>query len=521
MSEEEEVIIEVYEEEEEYDDSSSDDVVLEFSSSVNQLDKEVQEFKKYLPNWTAFSTYNSEIRLSIPTSFLPLAQKVVYGFAVNDVLLNITLQLDRNDWTLPPQITFEHPVYKQVFIGRPLIVDLIPRFFSKEYQPRPSYKAANYVLSASGNADPNLIKVLAKDGIPNDKAKTALILCHNNLNDAKNFLKTGEKPEANVKMPCTLESCHLLYFVMEICELFIGLQDHCCFCGKKLKEATVKPSVCDNKLCNFSFTQLGVGTSLLQELKRDPDVADLMISCFATALGTQWLNPRPNFFNDEEMQNIIKTYPTVSDMVRCTDDLQLASLLGEKGTLLLNWIILSNKSQLYELSPELRLKQFPTRHQYLTLMASEERENKFKALKAKYGSMFLWHGSTGDRWHSIIRNGLKNGTGTGMQQNGSVFGSGIYLASELLTSLNYVRNEKNCYPKTCLGNSLQAVGLCEVAKVPDLEDHGKAFTLMNEHAIIVRFLFVNANFSYDIVQKPLERIPKLKDILNYHASLNK
>ncbi|EAY04819.1 UBA/TS-N domain containing protein [Trichomonas vaginalis G3] len=521
MSDEEEEVYVVYEEEEEVEDSSSDELVQLVSESSNTfITKEIESFSHYLPNWSAYSSDNRMI-INIPSSFLPLAQKVVYGFSVHDILLNLTITMNSNDWTTPPQITFEHPIYKSQFIGRPLIVDLIPKFFNKDYKPKQNYRAAGYVLNAAGHADPELVKLLAKEGISAERAKTALVLCRNKINDARSFLRTGQKADVSTRMPCKFEECRLLYFIVEICDLFIGLQDHCCFCGKKLSEATVKPSVCSNKLCNFSFTQLGVGTSLLQEIRRDPDVADLMISCFATALGTAWLKPKPNNFTDDEMRQIINGLPTVSDMVRANDDHQLANLVGDKAILLLNWIILSNKSQLYELSPELRLKQFPTRHQFLTLMASEERENEFKALKAKYGSFFLWHGSTGDRWHSIIRNGLKNGTGTEMQQNGKVFGSGIYLASELLTSLNYVKNVQNEYARSTLGNSLQAVGLCEVAKVPDLEDHGRAYTLMNEKAIVVRFLFVGANFSYDVVQKPLERVPKLKDILNYHASLNK
>lgn len=69
-----------------------------------------------------------------------------------------------------------------------------------------------------------------------------------------------------------------------------------------------------------------------------------------------------------------------------------------------------------------------TRHQYLLLSAPPEKENIFRELKEKHGSTYAFHGSSVENWHSILRKGLVNASGTRLQVNGAAYGSGIYLS---------------------------------------------------------------------------------------------
>jgi hypothetical protein len=43
-------------------------------------------------------------------------------------------------------------------------------------------------------------------------------------------------------------------------------------------------------------------------------------------------------------------------------------------------------------------------------------------------------------WHSILRCGLKNYSGTKFQTHGTAYGNGIYLAADSSTSLGYAQN---------------------------------------------------------------------------------
>jgi poly [ADP-ribose] polymerase 6/8 len=145
------------------------------------------------------------------------------------------------------------------------------------------------------------------------------------------------------------------------------------------------------------------------------------------------------------------------------------------------------------------------------------------------------------RWHSILRNGLKNATGTRLQANGAAHGEGIYFARSSSTSWGYAVPANNNYSRSELGRSLQIISLCEIAKVPSqkttipvklrsmgardetlkftgfLKDHGWAHTLSVEPACIARFMFVGGNFNRDVVQNPPGKVPKLRDVLNFHA----
>ena len=60
-------------------------------------------------------------------------------------------------------------------------------------------------------------------------------------------------------------------------------------------------------------------------------------------------------------------------------------------------------------------------------------ENKSKGIKPS----FLFHGSSLSNWFSILRNGLKNMSGTKLMINGAAYGSGIYLSHDVNVSFGY------------------------------------------------------------------------------------
>jgi hypothetical protein len=50
---------------------------------------------------------------------------------------------------------------------------------------------------------------------------------------------------------------------------------------------------------------------------------------------------------------------------------------------------------------------------------------------------YLFHGSNIGNWHSILRNGIKNMSGTRFMSHGAVLGSGVYLTSNLGMAIGY------------------------------------------------------------------------------------
>lgn len=68
-----------------------------------------------------------------------------------------------------------------------------------------------------------------------------------------------------------------------------------------------------------------------------------------------------------------------------------------------------------------------------------EATKKFSELKQKHGSFYAWHGSSFANWHCIVRDGLKNYSGTALMSCGAAYGSGIYLAPASNTSFGYAK----------------------------------------------------------------------------------
>lgn len=102
----------------------------------------------------------------------------------------------------------------------------------------------------------------------------------------------------------------------------------------------------------------------------------------------------------------------------------------------------------------------------MTLMTAPQAEGEFQDKKRKNNlkSILIWHGSGGDRWHSIIRNGLMNMSNKDCI-HGAAYGPGIYLAADYTTSLSYAQPVRNLYRNSCLGQNLSCLALCEVVPV--------------------------------------------------------
>lgn len=158
--------------------------------------------------------------------------------------------------------------------------------------------------------------------------------------------------------------------------------------------------------------------------------------------------------------------PAMIALGRCNEDKEVSQRC-------LKWVILTCRSNFLLLPQSLKFKGFMRKddvmcHQFMALTASPEQEMIFQQMKKKYGSRFLWHGSPTIRWHTIIREGLKNFTGNYQMTNvGQVCGPGIYFAPVPQISINYTRpknyqNVRNRYKNSMFGEYFTVVSLVEV-----------------------------------------------------------
>jgi poly [ADP-ribose] polymerase 6/8 len=484
------------------------------------------------------------VLLHLPKDFMPPSLLAIYCLNLPGPLLEISFVLDDYDWQRRPRdLVIAHPTLGASFVGHSLVRAACERFFLPSYKPCRSYRCQNGLLPPIDPTDDDTYRLIVAAGFSPEQAARALAVAGGEGDGALQFLQLGVVPPPRGDLPVAYEECPLLYLLLEIGDAFLHLSDHCCCCGKAMPLG-LKPSVCDDEMCNFQLSRMGIGQSLHQEIQRDPLVADLLVSVFASAVGTRFLTPAPPPLMDADaMGALSQRLPRMADLVRLArNDAALKAQLGDAPFELLRWAILSNRAHLMALPRELALD-FPDCHQFMSLLAAPEAEDVFQQLKKRFGSSFFWHGSAVERWHSIIRNGLKNATGTELQANGAVRGAGIYLATNSRTSLGYAKMAKNRYAQSVLRDPLTVLALLEVANVPSdpvtvevvrsdgvtvncsgfLKDHGitygaEVWTCSMEEAVVVRFLVVGGNFGVDVRKNPPKRVPTLTDVLQFHSA---
>ncbi|GMR31274.1 hypothetical protein PMAYCL1PPCAC_01469, partial [Pristionchus mayeri] len=123
----------------------------------------------------------------------------------------------------------------------------------------------------------------------------------------------------------------------------------------------------------------------------------------------------------------------------------------------IEWLVISNQSYLELVLKQLNVGYLQTPHQFLFVADTPQKQAEFDGLVSRNGgrTRYLFHGSKMENWHSIIRSGLKNMSGTKYMLVGAAYGDGIYLSNHLATSHKYctlfhTRNiSQNCVNNNC------------------------------------------------------------------------
>jgi hypothetical protein len=321
----------------------------------------------------------------------------------------------------------------------------------------------------------------------------------------------------------------LLYFILEITEAIFKLQTHCFVCGAPLGLSVLRPSLCDKKICFFAATEIGLCSSVATEIKSDPVVADFLVSLASAAHGTKWFNPPLPEQLEPHAKSFFKKCPAMSFFNGMRSDAEIVDAIGKEHYDILRFILLSNRSTIVELSARLKMPESgEAAEQLLCVNAIPELELAFKQ-KAHGKSIWLWHGSTASRWHSILHTGLRDLGSTPDQINGgaSYFGPGVYQSQFSSLSIGYAGSQNPTlgaqnaisYANSRFGNNLLVMALCENVPGPNLRQvaHDE-WTQQEPDGLLVRALFiVKQTFEWNLVEKPPSRVPNLRDCVRFFA----
>ena len=476
------------------------------------------------------------ILFKIPTSILPLSVSVVNGFHDSPYLIECKIELSsKNPYSSRPYFfKITNPTYDETFPGSILIKNRYSNFFSPTYKPSANYRCQNYVLAPQVTADSekiaSTIETLVYEGFTEKQAKKALLFCSYDVNKARDYLISGLLPQTNFPIPLKYSDCPLFYLILELCEAFFDMGDCCCVCGKKLGVYHLKPACCDKEQCQYSFLNLGVGTNIIGEIKRDPLATDFLIvlagaACIAPQ-NPPVFEPSPNSSGIKFSKTFFEKLPSMKNICnRCNTDRDLKELIGENNYEILRFFILANKAQLITLPEKVQVQIGSNSKQFLITSVSPESELIFRSKRELHGVKWLWHGSRAERWYRILHTGLKDFGNTIYQLHaGPIYGDGIYMSDSFLYSYGYCVMAENIYKKSNLPKRIIVISLVENANVPELVGPVayQEYTQRDDSACITRVLFCydaspgnnNNLIDYNALKNP-PKVPTLSEVLSH------
>lgn len=225
----------------------------------------------------------------------------------------------------------------------------------------------------------------------------------------------------------------------------------------------------------------------------EPEVMDLLIGLTKTAALSNRhdliLKPKPPNFTIETLRDTILNMPSLNIVMKNQND---KDFLKSDFQRLLEWIVKSC------LQPIRHLKDsyFPSMNAICQYSIKPSKE--FSDLKGKYGTIYAFHGSVIENWHSILRNGLKVASGTNLQLNGSAYGKGVYCSKSLQLSFNdyskipqnnqIVNTNKIGKSKILNFGLFHLIGLCEIINY-NLNINCDVVVIPEERLVRVAFIF--------------------------------
>jgi hypothetical protein len=128
----------------------------------------------------------------------------------------------------------------------------------------------------------------------------------------------------------------------------------------------------------------------------------------------------------------------------------------------------------------------------------EERIRDYKHRSRHY----LFHGSPIGNWHSLLRNGIKNMSGTEFMTTGAILGNGVYLTNDISTAHGYGGNN----------GKISCVSVVEI--LTDIEPYKKnaqVYVIPDDTKLVVRYLYAMDNYPIFQGIEVLEYYKKLSD----------
>ncbi|CAF4141984.1 unnamed protein product [Rotaria sordida] len=327
-------------------------------------------------------------------------------------------------------------------------------------------------------------------------------------------------------------------YLVQFCKYFEyrmrNLNSLCVMCGKRTFDPTdkkvSKPTICNDYEC-FS-------NAMDSKFRNDPlppsifsiEIADFLLLLVYAAIHSPRhaliLDPYPKLINPyntstrlldqngDKEQNIEVLKQIINDIMTMGSITQyeaarisLRSMIELKhpwGFSFFHWLMRTNRYHFSLIPENFRVNSVDTPYQYFIKHEDIVKHVNFKNLRAQKGSIFAFHGSPQENWHSILRSGLQIGKG-GYLINGAAYGAGIYVSPSFEFSSSYAQrhgwrsssgssynsNDFTTDKSPLEKRNWSCIALCEIINSPDVyKKHSHdIWTIQDPNLICTRFIF--------------------------------
>lgn len=259
-------------------------------------------------------------------------------------------------------------------------------------------------------------------------------------------------------------------------------------------------SICSKDACKIKIELKDDGDIISNKILRDIECSRLLLDLAVEAVkSTRWQRiflPMPVFFNrssqtdliehaltiqtgwDQIILNLIESQPGIKDR-------GLHILLQDDQFVFLKFTMMTFGK--LEICPELSIGPALNLPEIQVYKVSNTRKEKIFKKQHDFQSQYLFHGSRCENWYSIMRNGLKNMSGTLWQVNGARHGSGIYCAASATISVPYT------------DSPYRIMAVLETSKDPiTWQREPGVYVIPNDNDVIIRYILVMRDTDADI-----------------------
>ena len=292
----------------------------------------------------------------------------------------------------------------------------------------------------------------------------------------------------------------------------LDLNNYCVVCQNKLDFQSDTFVACGKDECLYKYEELIVGNPIMEKITKDDEICQFLLESAIDAIKCERkydiFEPFPTHFLKHATMGLKrgtvskldgKNYDQEKDFTKidsllgsfdiekfmklienCKTDKELAQSLGNDLYILIRFILMSCKVDILKNDDILGIsskhfKIYKINHQ-------PDKDNEFKELSKNGQNSFLFHGSRWCNWYSILRNGLKNCSGSKLMTTGAAYGNGIYLSEDVTLSFGYGQS----------GNK-SIVGVFEVINKEKYLKGAPVYVVDDEKVLIQRYLLIIPN----------------------------